>query len=121
MKTIGKTLLTNRLELEFSLSSQQAASMVETLMQTIQQALIKGDKVTLPNIGTLQLRSRKSVTKIMFGKEVIIKDRRKLVVAMSRVLDVVVNNQIQAADNVRPEPSRGSFLYLSELKSIIKE
>lgn len=64
---MNKTELVNAVREKADLKAAQAKAAVEAVFQAIEEALVKGDKVTIPGFGTFLVKERKARTGVKPG------------------------------------------------------
>jgi nucleoid DNA-binding protein len=71
-KTVGKQLLSFTLQQKHNLAPKDAASIIETFFETIEEQLLQGNSVNLMNIGSIVPVARQTgVKRKAFGKEIV--------------------------------------------------
>lgn len=70
-KTVGKQLMSFALQQKHSLTTKAADEIIETLFETIQQELLKGNSVNFLNIGSIvAIKKEIGQTRKAFGTEI---------------------------------------------------
>lgn len=92
----------------------KAIEIVNGLLGSMEDALIKGDTVLLSGIGTIKPKIEKGRTKILFGKEVELEKKFKLTLNTSRA----INEKYKGVSKVKitPDFKQVGDLFLSKNK-----
>ncbi len=97
--TVTRAQLAEAIYQEVGLSRNDSAQLVDTILEEVSQALIKGDMVKLSSFGSFQVRSKaqRIGRNPKTGEEVPILPRRVLVFRASHVLKDKVNRMQRGA------------------------
>lgn len=85
---MNKSGLVTHLMVKHGMDKDSAAAVVDTLLETMRDALLSGDEVVLMNIGTLKPKPQTKTSRISFGKEIEIKKQVKISFRASKNLEV---------------------------------
>lgn len=97
--TVTRSDLTEAVYREIGLSRNESAQMVETILQRISEALIRGENVKISSFGTFAVRDKGSRIgrNPKTGEEVPIDPRRVLVFRPSHIMKEIVNNGMETS------------------------
>lgn len=103
--TVTRAQLAEAVYQEVGLSRNDSSQLVDTILEEISQALIKGDMVKLSSFGSFQVRQKaqRIGRNPKTGEEVPILPRRVLVFRASHVLKDKVNRVHRGASGKRDE------------------